>query len=361
VAKNLQLQRGEGKLKPGDLTAKIPLAEIKNISLGLKGLGTKDGLEVLAAKIGSLSASRVEVDLTVDRSIDSSDAGYKKRLAAYREGLSAPKHALIAEPLSGLRGDAEVEPEHVNIVGPANLPWDPNETLPIRNGKINFDQVHPYAVNIHKGRLTIGNFWPEEHFKALDLPADLPGVHPEEGSHGALNLRELVEGLYSAPATEPKAADKAADLSGLKNVNLGVPSLALGAGKIGIDLTDDKTLGPGDVYLELENQTPSDNTLTIPWQHIGDQVELKMPHLHAKGAGIPQIGGLPGGTTKDIDVFNLYVRIEGLAEMSFKLHVWVDSAKIQDIELGDLTFLNPADLAKLKAPELKDVKPETKP
>jgi hypothetical protein len=94
---------------------------------------------------------------------------------------------------------------------------------------------------------------------------------------------------------------------------------------------------------------------------VGERIEMKMPHLHAKGARIPRMGGVPGGTTKDIDVFNLYVRIEGLAELQFKVHVWVDSAEVKDIELGDLTLVNAADLEKLKAPELSDVKPAGKP
>jgi len=362
AANRIQLQRGKGgEIKPGDLTVKVPFAEIRDIAMGIKGMGTQKGFELLGAKIGTATASKVQVDLAIDRTVQGSKENYAERLAAYREALKQPSHALIAEPLSGMQGDAEVEVEHVNLfhvplVGwGVNLPWDPNLRLPIRGGRINFDHVSPYAVNITQGHLTLGNFGPNPDI-GPDLPADLPGVHGDAGEHGMLDLRELVEGLFSAPPSEPEYDPKpAADLSGLRNLNFGVRKLALGNGKLGMDLTDDKQLGPGDVYLDVQREGTGQNELTIPWQHVGDDVELRMPHFHAKGAGFAD------GKTGAVDMLGIYVRIGDLAAIKFTVHVWVESATIKDIEIGDVSLTHAAALGLQKAPEAKDMPPEAKP
>jgi hypothetical protein len=179
-----------------------------------------------------------------------------------------------------------------------------------------------------------------------------------------LNLREFVEGLYSAPpTTPPNRDDKAGDLSGLKNLNLGAPSLSFGSGKFGVDLTDDKTLGPGDLYLDVQRDDPSQNLITIPWQHVGDRVDLDLAHLHAGGAGLPGFAGLPSGKTGAIDVMHLHVGIAGLANMKFTITVYVREAKVVDIEFGDVSLLNPKDTSKLGAlpePTAKQVNPNVK-
>ncbi|QWP78986.1 DUF4157 domain-containing protein [Lysobacter sp. K5869] len=355
AANRIQLQRGSGKeLKPEDPTVKIDFAELRDIAVGLKGMGTKEGLQVLGAKIGLATGSKIQVDMQIDRRIDSSDEGFKKRMADYREALKKPSHALIAEPLSGMSGDAEVEPENVELFWGVELPWDPNLRLPIRGGRINFDQVSPYAVNIREGHLTLGDFGPEKNI-GPDL-AGLPGIHANAGEHGMLDLRELVEGLYSKPPTAPKRGDTATDLSALRNLNFGAPQVRLGSGKLGVDLTDDKSLGPGDIYLDVQRERADQNVLRIPWQHVGDRVELLLPQFHAKGAGFP------GGKTGAIDLFNVYVRVGNLAEMQFTLHVWVGKGFIKDIEFGDVKLTTADALSLQPAPEAKDMPPsEPKP
>lgn len=356
TAKNLLLTRGGMKVK-------IPFAELREIALGMKGMGTDQGIQMLAARAKALSAKGLTITIDVDRSIDHSDAGFAKRKKAYEEALKSPGHALIAEPLSGMSGDAEVEPEHVNLLGPANLPWDPNLTLPIRGGKINFYHVHPYAVNIRKGHLTLGDFGPEVDI-GPDLPPNLPGVHGSAGEHGMIDLRELLEGLYAAPPTEPKQDDQPSDLSGLRNLNFGLPSLRLGSGRMGLDLSDDKTLGPGDVYLDLDRQSSGQNVVTIPWQHVGDRIDLDLPHLHAKEAGLPSFAGMGPGKTGAIDVMNLHVGIAGLANLKFTITIHLKETKVDGVEFGDVSFLDAKDPARLKAlpdPTAKEVNPDAQP
>lgn len=355
VAKRLVVSRGAMKVS-------VPMAALRGIALAMKGMGTAEGIKMLGAKASSLNVQGLTVTIDVDRSVDNSAAGYAKRLAAYHDAQKNPGHALIAEPLSGLSGDAEVEPEHVNLFWFVNLPWDPNLTLPIRGGKINFDQVGPYAVNIRKGHLTLGDFGPEKDI-GPDLPPELPGVHGDAGKHGMINLRELVEGLYSAPPTEPKRDAKPTDLSGLKNLNFGLPSVSLGSGKMGLDLTDDKTLDPGDVYLDVQRDDPSQNVITIPWQRVGDRVDLDLKHLHARGAGLPDFVGMGPGKTGAVDLIHLHVGIAGLANMAFTITVYVKETKVVNIEFGDVSLLNPKDTSKLRAlppPTAGDVKPGAK-
>ncbi|MDE2372285.1 MAG: hypothetical protein KGN16_25170 [Burkholderiales bacterium] len=344
-------------LTRGGMKVEIPFAEIRDIALAMKGMGTDQGIQMLAAKAKSIAAKGLTITIDVDRSIDDSDAGYKKRHDAYEEALKQPQHAFIAEPIGGLSGDAEVEVEKV-----PKLPWDPNLTLPIRSGKINFDQVHPYAVNLRKGKVTIGNFW-EISLSKPKVPEDLPGVHEDQSEYGLINLRELLEGLYAAPPTEPQRGDQPGDLSGLNDLNFGAPSLRLGNGRIGVDLSDDKTLGPGDLYLELDRQDDTQNVVTIPWQHVGERIDIDLPHLHANSAGLPGFAGLPPGKTGAIDVLNLHVGIAGLANLKFTITVYMKEAKVDGVEFGDVTFLDakdPAKLAALPAPTAKDVNPEAR-
>jgi hypothetical protein len=342
-ANNLLLTRG-------GIRVRVPMAELQGFALAMKGLGTEKGIELLAAGAKSLTTKDLTVTIDVDRNIDSSDEGFKKRHEAWERAIKHPDpgHALIAEPIGGLSGDLEVEAEHVNLLWKLNLPWDPNLTLPIRGGKINFDHVYPYAVNLRKGHLTLGDFGPEKKI-GPDLPPELQGVHPDAGKHGMLNLRETLEGLF-APSTpkEPEKNDEPADLSALKNVNLGAPSLSLGSGKLGVDLTDDKTLAPGDLYLDVQRDDPSQNVITIPWQHIGDRIDLDLQHLHAQGAGLPGFGGLPAGKSGAVDVFDLHVGIAGLANLNFTITVYVKEAKVVDVQFGEVRLLNVKDTSQLE-------------
>jgi len=55
------------------------------------------------------------------------------------------------------------------------------------------------------------------------------------------------------------------------------------------------------------------------------------------------------------------VKIKGLADMELKITLEIKDGKINDIQIGDLTFVEAAELGKLAAPTLTDVNPKGVP
>jgi hypothetical protein len=326
---------------------KVPVVELKKFAAALKGLGTDKGLELLAAKAKELSVTDLHMEMKIDRS--KSDPA--------STAPSTPGPNFIAEPIGNMTGELEVE-----VIDPPVIPWDPNLTMPVENGEINFENVHPYAVNLRKGRITLGNFGINIGLK--NIP-EMPGMHPERGKYGVLNFRELIEGLMNAPkpSKDPDAKEEPADLSGLNSLNFG-GHLKLGKGKIGLDTNQDKKLGDDDFFAEIEDENAEDNEIDIPWNNVGKEVEVNIKRIRAARMAIPGTKDYPSGKTGEATVSGIKISVTGLANLEFTINVHVKEGKILDIEFGDITMLEPdtkgdfPKVQKLAPPDLKAVNPK---
>jgi hypothetical protein len=205
------------------------------------------------------------------------------------------------------------------------------ETIPIEDGKIDFDQATPYIIGIdHKG-IYISRL----HYHKVEK--DLPGVHEDEGNRGKLYLQELVEGL----ANQPPQADNEAPKEDPIDLELESGGITLGKGKMG-----------DSFYIELPDAAGGENTIIIPNHRIGERIELNIPKFHAKG------GAFPGGQIGDI-ALNLAISVENLAKLDFMINLDVRGGTIQNIGFGDATLaLDSETLKKLPAPTAKDMKPK---
>jgi hypothetical protein len=258
-----------------------------------------------------------------------------------------------------MSGELEVEPQlHHWYV------WDPNVIMPIRDGKLNFEDVHPYAVNMRKGQITLGNVKKLE----IDLKSipDMPGMHPEQGKYGVIDFRELLEGIMNKPKPpkDPNAkAEDPADLSGLNDLYFG-GHLKLGKGKIGFDTNKSGKADEGDTFAELEGENADDNELQIPWNAVGQEVEVNIKRLRAKRLSIAGSKDLPAGKTGEATLTGIKINVTGLANLEFTIKVYVKQGKIVDIEFGDVSILDPdakGDYPKVQAeaaPPLKEVNPK---
>ena len=328
----------------------IPLAELRDFAVGLKGMGTDRGVELLVARARKLLfAKGLEVIVSVDRSAKSA-----------AKGATKPGPNFIATPIGGLHGQLDAE---------YSLDWlpDPWIHLPIADGQLDFSSAHPFALNLEKSsdagkmKLTLGSFHPTKDLKTLP---DVGGMHPEAGGQGVINFKEMTEKLLTDTGkAQDESSEPPADLSGLNDVTVG-GHLALGEGRMGYDVNGDGELGDGDNYIELSAGDAKDNTLTIPSQAVGKELRIDMPRVHAKGAQFAE----GKGTTGDISFADLTITVSGLARLRFEIHVTMKKGEIDDIQFGDVTFLdaskldttNSIDTSKVKAlptPGLKDVNP----
>lgn len=347
TAKNLEIQQG-------DMKVEIPFAEIKDIVLGLKGMGTEKGMDLLAARLGQIHVKGVHLTITKERKAELSDAEYEAALKEYEESKKKPAPgALIAEPLSGLEGSA---------TGSYDWAWKHDVKPKIRGGVVSLGGATNYSIQIEKHRLTIGNFWP--HPTVLDFKRELPGVYPGAGpsGYGQVNIRELVEGLFNEPAGKPERTFEPP--AGLKNLRL-KGSFALGDGKMGIDETGDKRLGTGDLWVDFKRDKHHQNRIELLESNIGDFIQLKMPEFHFSGAGFTagktQEGKERIGKTGEITLQGVNVYISGLADFKLTLSLYIKDGVIENVEIGDLTMLNAADLSKIAEPTVTDVNPKGTP
>jgi len=336
-------------IEKGSMKVKVPIIELKKFAAALKGLGTDEGLKLMAAKAKELSVSDLHMEMTIDRSKSDPDS----------EDSSTPGPAFFAEPVGDMTGELEVEPQlHHWYV------WDPNVVMPIHEGKLNFENVHPYAVNLRKGEITLGNF------KKLEIDVktipEVPGMHPEQGKYGVIDFREMTEGIMNKPKTpkDPNAkAEDPADLSGLSNLYFG-GHLKLGKGKIGFDTNKSGTPDEGDLFAELEDEQTEDNELQIPWKNVGEEVEVSIKRLRARRLSIPGGKDFPAGKTGEATLSGIKISVTGLAKLEFTIALHVKEGKIVDIEFGDMKILEPdtkgdfPNVQKEPAPDLKAVDPK---
>jgi hypothetical protein len=348
IAKNLQVQRGSAKVS-------IPFAEIKDIALSLKNLGTAEGVDFLAAKLGQIRVEGLTVTIEKERKASLSDAEYDAAVRDYEEAqkqeAKSPSGKLVAEPLSDLSGEAEGEYSLDNW-------FDPDLKPKIKGGVVSLGGATNYAVMIEKDKLTLGNFRPKATL--LDFERNLPGVYPGAGpaGYGQINIRELVEGLFNEPAGKPTRTFKPP--SGLKNVRL-KGSFALGEGRLGLDMDKDRKLGAGDLWVEFKRDKDLQNRIELMESNLGDFIQLEMPEFHFSGAGFTagttNDGKVRLGKTGDISLKHINVNISGLADFKLRITLYIGNGVI----IGDLTLLDPEKLKTEAEPSATDVNPKATP
>ena len=354
-AKDLEVEKG-------DMKVKVPFAEISDFAAGLKGLGTEKGLELLAAKTRMLSVEGLQIDLSVTRGTSSAPPA----------GPASPKppEPFKVQPLGGLGGKLDLEYD--------DLTGSPEITLPLQNGVIDFDSkdvsdpyyVVPLGVDDEglyaEAPIYVSPCPPDSEGMCTEPPVSVyrkhivpsqPGFKPGSGigDRGKIDLQKMVEGLINAPADPKASSGPPTDLSALNHLDLWSDELRLGDGQIGTDSN----------HIILERSVKGDNTIVIPRNKVGTKLELQMPALRAKESKFkaPNLqGGELQGKTGTLLFLGVNVQIHGLVNTTFTITIAVDNAHIGNVEVGDVTFLDPTKLGGLPQPapsEVKEVKPES--
>jgi hypothetical protein len=370
------------RVKHGDMTVRLPLLEIKNIAVGMTGMGTDKGIDWLAARIGEIHFTGASIDIVKAHKAELSDAEYEAALKEFEEAQAAekanPSGTFIAEPLSGFQGKATGE---VSLV--IDIPWtnryieypDPDINAEFVNGVLDFGGMTNYSVQIRteevtrdgvtrpEDKITLGNFPPYKEIK--DFKRKMPGFYAGRGKagYGQIVLRETIEGLVNEPATAPSRVFEPA--AGLYDFIGFTGNFLLGDGRMGFDKDGDKKLAEGDSWIEFTRKKPHQNTIKLLESNIGDEVKLEMPEFHFGGAGFTagktQKGTTRIGKTGEITLQQVSVRVKGLATYTMTITLAIKDGVIQNVEIGELKFLDATELAKLAEPTLHDVDPKGVP
>lgn len=357
IAKGLQI-------KKGDMTVRLPLLEIKDIALGLKGMGTEKGLDLLAAKVRQIHAQGLSITVVNNRKATLSDAEYDEAVKAFDKAqadeAADPSGKFIAEPLSDLEGefDGEYSIDY----------WaDPDLTPKIKGGAVDFGGMTNYSVQLHTvdgiDKIQLGNVVTVKTIK--DFKRKMPGFYGDEGkyNYGRIVIREMVEGLANEAATRPERTFEPPDaLSGFIGFT---GHLALGDGRMGRDKDGDGQLGEGDTWIELKRSQADQNTLKLLESNLGKDIKLEASQFFLSGAGFTagktQDGKTRIGTTGEMSFEHVAIRVKGLADYTMTLEVEVKDGYINDIRVGDLQFADATELGKLEAPDLQAVDPKGVP
>ena len=365
IAKNLRIKRG-------NMTVRLPLLELKSIAVGAKGMGTEAGMDWLAAKIGSIHIEGASIEIITEHKAKLSDEEYAAAMQEYTEAQEAekkdPSGKLIAEPLSGMQGE---------ISGEVSVDYweDPDITAKIENGTLDFGGMTNYSVQLHtydvtrdgvtrpEDRITLGNLVDVKTLK--DFKRKMPGFYGDAGkyNYGRINFREMVEGLANEPGSPPSRTFEPAEA--LRDFIDFSGEISLGEGRLGRDKTGDAKLGEGDTWIEFKRDQPGQNVIKLKSESIGHELGLEIPELHFSGAGFTagktQDGKPRIGKTGEISLKQMLVKVKGLAGFTTTLTVEIQDGTIKDIEIGDLTFIDAAELGKLAAPTLTEVNPKGVP
>jgi len=187
-----------------------------------------------------------------------------------------------------------------------------------------------------------------------------PGFHPGDnvgiGNRGQINLQEMVEGLLNAPAPATPSTTPPKPLTKLNDLEVWSKELRLGNGKIGTESN----------HIVLERASPSDNTIVIPRNKVGQKLELQLPAVRGGESKfqVPNLqGGQLTGQTGTLLFMDVNVQISGLAKLDFTITIEIAQSRIGDIHVGDVTLLDPAssklkELPRPTASEVPEVKPE---
>ncbi|MET4726683.1 hypothetical protein ABIE09_000454 [Lysobacter enzymogenes] len=363
-------------------TIRLPLLRISNIAAGMRGMGTQEGIDFLAAKIGEIHVEGVEVSIVKEHKKELTDAEFKQATDDFNEEQAAekkePSGKLIVEPLSGLSGTINGEYKFDGWL-------DPDIDVSINGGIINFSGMTNYAVRLHTRNVTRGGVTGPEDIITLgndidlkvlkDFKRKMPGFYGDTGpdNYGQINLRETIEGLANEPAAKPERTFEAStplnDFIGFTG------ELALGNGRIGRDKNGDGKLGDGDTWVDMHRDNDSQNTVKLHKSDIGTLVDVEMPQLHFAGAGFTA-GKTRAFRTKDgktvesqtrlgrtagITLNTLTIKIGGLAAMTMTVTLKIQSGTITDIRIGDPTFSDAAGLSTVAAPDAKEVDRDATP
>lgn len=364
VGKGLMVERGNMKVR-------LPLLEIKDIAMGLRGKDTDKGLEMLATKIREIHVQGMSIEIVKTHKAELTDEEFEAAKAEYKKEMEErkknPPGNFIAEPLSDLQGQINGEYSLNN--------WeDPDIHAKIEGGVLSGHDLTNYGTWLQTEDVTRdGVTRPEDKVvlgrAAIDIvpfKRKLPGFYGgsfEPGSSGYINFRELVEGLVNEPGGPPsRTFEPTSELSNLIDFS---GHISLGNGRLGIDATGDKKLGEGDNWVEFKRDKPGQNRFNLSARSIGYELGLDANELHFSGAGFTadktQDGKTRIGKTGDITLQEMTVKIKGLADMELKITLEIKDGKINDIQIGDLTFVEAAELGKLAAPTLTDVNPKGVP
>lgn len=356
---------GKGLLiKRGDMTVRLPLVEIKDIALGLKGMGTDKGLDLLAAKVRQIHVQGLNIEIVKKRRATLSDTEYADAIKDFEEVQAAekadPSGNFIAEPLTDLEGEFD---------GEYSLDYweDPDITPKIKGGAVDFGGMTNYSVQLHTedgiDKIELGNVVTVKTIK--DFKRKMPGFYGDAGkyNYGRIVIREMVEGLANEAATRPERNFEPP--AALRDFIGFTGHLALGDGRMGRDKDGDGKLGEGDTWIELKRNSADQNTIKLLESNIGNQVNLKAPQFFFSGAGFTagktQDGKVRIGKTGEISLENITIKVKGLADYTMTLEVEVKDGYINDIRVGEIQFADATELAKLAPPTLDEVAPPKAP
>jgi hypothetical protein len=355
---------GKGlQIKSGGMTVRLPLLEIKDIALGLKAMGTAQGLDLLAAKVRQIHVQGLNIEIVKSRKAELADAEYADAIRDFEEAQVAekkdPSGNFIAEPLSNVEGDFD---------GEYSLDYweDPDLTPKIKGGAVDFGGMTNYSVQLHtedgKDKITLGNVVTVKTIK--DFKRKMPGSYGDAGkyNYGRIVIREMVEGLANEGATRPERSFEPP--TALRDLIGFTGHLALGDGRMGRDKDGDGKLGAGDTWIELKRNTADQNTIKLLESNLGNQVNLEAPQFFLSGAGFTagktKDGKVRLGATGEISLENVTIRVKGLADYTLTLEIEVKDGYINDIRVGDIQFADATELAKLAAPTKDEVSPPPK-
>ncbi len=323
IIPDMNAQAANFTITRGDLTAVVPLLDIKDIAFRMSGLGTAQGLDKFRVDIGSISVSEaMRIVYNIHKKQTTQDDVNKAK--------ANPSSKIFAEPLGGMNGRIVLH----TSAGP--------ERIPIQDGKIDFDAARPYIIGIDHRGIYIGRV----HYHKIEK--EIPGVHEDEGDRGKLYLQELVE----TQANQPPTVDKEAPKDDPIELDLESDGITLGKGKMG--LSPSGKADSESFYIELPDSTGGENTIVIPKHQIGEQIQIDIPKFHASG------GAFPGGSLGDISL-DLSISVRNLAKVDMSIVADVRKGMIEAVTLGDATLaLDPKTLKNLPAPTAKDVDPKAK-
>lgn len=325
VAKNL-------KLKRGDMEVVIPFAKISDIAIGLEGMGTKEGLDLIGARLKEIKVEGLHFTMRKVTKASLTPAEHATAVAEWeanqKEAAANPPARLVAEPLSGLEGEAEGEFE---------IPYWFNTRV---------------GVEVEKGIADVDVADPTLPGPSLILSWLLPDQ----------NIRNLAEGFVNDPSGRPsRTNDPKWYLNHLRMKG----AFGLGDGRIGMDEDRNGKLGDGDYWAELSRIKPHQNKIALLDSNIGEDLQLRMAELHAGKAGFAagktKAGKKRLGTTGPISVLGIAIQVRGLGALDLHLSIYVREGRIEDIKIGEAQLLNPADLLNRPAPTAKDVDPTAIP
>lgn len=318
-ARNLQLKRYKPGATVADIEVDIPTAELWSFAVSLKGLGTEEGLKLLALKAKDLKTTDLELRITKERK-----ALTKEEVA---DALKNPSAPIYLEPLGGMKGLVQA--------GLAGSPGALMKDIYITNG-------------IARTNVPIPTSFPPSPANTINVPIPLADVR-----------KEAEDFLNAPPNTNaPK------DLGYLDSVEARSSGLKLGSGRVAIDLNRNGVIDKqGDVIIHVSDFYSNDNTIVLPSSVIGKEVIAQIPNLHFSGIDIRdlisedpaekaagKLGGKTGQVRADVEVI-----IRGISAATVTMIVKVKKGKIEDVELGDMNMLKIGELGKVAAPTLSEV------